>query len=132
MAPTLFISITTFTSPTALAVKDPPNLLVMSASARVEDKFETDGSGAIIQSPTEISFELTLTERPETLDIGGWNNDNFYIQERYFLPGQELRLKEPWSGNQDEVGIFIIDEEHGNEPLPQPKLSGGSLPNSLK
>ena len=77
----------------------------------IGDKFETDGSGAIIQSPTEISFELTLTERPETLDIGGWNNDNFYIQERYFLPGQELRLKEPWSGNQDEVGIFIIDED---------------------
>lgn len=83
---------------------DKPSIVVIG------DKFETDGSSAIIQSPTEISFELTLTDRPETLDIDGWNNDNFYIQERYFLPGQELRLKEPWSGNQDEVGIFVIEE----------------------
>ena len=76
----------------------------------VGDKFETDSSGAIIQSPTEISFPLTLTDRSESLDIGGWNNGNFYIQERYFLPGQELSIREPLSGNQDEVGIFVIEE----------------------
>ena len=74
------------------------------------DKFETDSSGGTTQSTTEILFDLTLTDRPETLDIGGWNNDNFYIQERYFLPGQELRLRESLSGNQEVVGIFLIEE----------------------
>ena len=74
MAPTLFISITTFTSPTALAVKDPPNLLVMSGSARVEDKFETVGpiffesiksahATRVYSSPNDLPFSSTNTNR---------------------------------------------------------------------
>lgn len=42
--------------------------------------------------------------------LGGWENADDPIQDRYFLKTQELLLEEPWSG--DEVGIFIIKENY--------------------
>jgi type II secretory pathway pseudopilin PulG len=75
-------------------------------------------------TPTKVTIELSLTDRArialfnpeeagEAALLSDWTNEDEYIQNRYFLLSQELRLLEPWLRPDDsypEVGIFTITE----------------------
>lgn len=74
-------------------------------------------SGEVVTTPVQGGVELELTDRApiamlnpndsaNPLFLSGWENSDPYIQNRYYLPAQELLLCEPWS--QSKVGIFII------------------------
>ena len=71
------------------------------------------------QSSESVTISLTSTGRApiSLLDpnnsstaqaLSGWGNTDPYLQNRYFLVGQELLLGEPW--DLSEVGIFVIEE----------------------
>jgi Tfp pilus assembly protein PilE len=74
-------------------------------------------SGLVITDKTQ-TFQLTLTDRApislldlnnsSSIALSGWGITDPYLQNRYFLIGQQLLLGEPW--NFSEVGTFIIDE----------------------
>ncbi|MGB1127075.1 MAG: type II secretion system protein [Opitutales bacterium] len=72
-----------------------------------------------IEDSGTTSVTLTLTKRAplalldpndptDPSSLTDWDNDDPYIQNRYFLRTQELLLGEPW--NESEVGIFTITE----------------------
>mgnify|MGYP001218354865 CR=1 FL=1 len=74
---------------------------------------------ATSQFSESVTISLTLTNRaplsllnpnnsPAAQVLSGWGITDPYLQNRYFLLGQELLLGEPW--NFSEVGIFLIEE----------------------
>lgn len=77
----------------------------------------SEDSGQVVTTAVEGILELELTDRApiallnpndsaNPLSLEGWENSAPYLQNRYFLPTQELLLGEPWS--QSEIGIFTI------------------------
>ena len=89
-------------------ISNPPSPSLEPSIVVLGDKFEILASGQNQLTTTKVSFPLKLTNRSDTLSIGGWDNGDDFIQNRYFLAGEELPFNEPWGGNQ--VGVFVIDK----------------------
>ena len=89
-------------------ISNPPSPSLEPSIVVLGDKFEILASGQNQLTATKVSFPLKLTNRSDTLSIGGWDNGDDFIQNRYFLAGEELPFNEPWGGNQ--VGVFVIDK----------------------
>ncbi|MGB0409854.1 MAG: hypothetical protein ACPGIC_07660, partial [Opitutales bacterium] len=90
----------------------PPNTKPASITVSGRRSFQSP----VIQT---YSADLSLTDRAplalldpndptDPSSLTDWDNDDPYIQNRYFLRTQELLLGEPW--NESEVGIFTITE----------------------
>lgn len=91
-------------------------------------KSQTAGDPPVVTSNLESgTIQLSLTDRapmalinPEdasqVLTLTGWENEDFSIQNRYFLVSQEILLGEPWPKSglgptaYPEVGVFALDE----------------------
>ncbi|MEC8332928.1 MAG: type II secretion system protein [Verrucomicrobiota bacterium] len=89
-------------------ISNPPSPSLEPSIVVLGDKFEILASGQNQLTTTKVSFPLKLTNRSDTLSIGGWDNGDDFIQNRYFLAGEELPFNEPWGGTQ--VGVFVIDK----------------------
>ncbi|MGB0343754.1 MAG: type II secretion system protein [Coraliomargarita sp.] len=78
-------------------------------SVRVPYEIYTTSNSDAVRAP--MALINPLSNAVELL-LDGWGIGDDPIQDRFFLKSQELRLKMPWSGKNEGVGIFIINENY--------------------
>ncbi len=80
-------------------------------SVRVPYEIYTSSNSDAVRAP--MALINPLSNAVELL-LDGWGIDDDPIQDRFFLKSQELRLKMPWSGKNEGVSIFIINENYSS------------------
>ena len=94
-------------------VENPLNnpIIPKQASVTVSGRFQGSSitfTGALSLTQRAPLSLLNPDDSSNPLPLSGWDNEDPYKQNRYFLPRQELLLGEPW--NFSEVGIFTIEK----------------------